>query len=495
MKKIKGSYLIFTALIATALVGVGALSLDLGRLFVLRSEMQNAADAAAMAAAAELTGVTGSRVSAEAAARNLLQHDSRFADVRPLLGNNIRIEFFCTIGSRYDPPPTEVNMGLFCVNGEVDGRRLAASDLEASYARVTLEPAANSQAYSVSLFLLPVLNATLGNVQSRSFLSARATAGQHFFACNFPPLIICNPFEAAGVDFPDGMIRGQQIRFLNTEEGGGGSWAPGNFGWMQNPVGSGAPNTAVMLADEQQTGCTRPTFTTEPGSMGNVVTRAINTRFGYWQNPQFGDTQHLYGVAPNIVAYPRDAQWNPNFSAFGNGVWNRDLYWATYHDWQHGGDKTFRPGNWATMTRWETYMWEIWGASYATANPDAVRNGSHQLPSRQPFRNPPGNNSGTNNTDRLYHGYPEASWLTGSTNTLRNANRRSFVVAVVNCAAQNVGGRSSFTLTRPDGFARLFMTEPARGPGSNSSMYFEYVSWADATEDDADFFVEAQLYE
>jgi hypothetical protein len=505
MKKIKGNFVILTALMATALVGVGALSLDLGRLFVLRSEMQNAADAAALAAAAELTGAPGARANAEAAARFLLQHDSRFADIRPLLGDAIRLEFFCTIGSRYDPNPAEATISDFCSNGEVDGRRPAANDREASYARVLLEPADTGDAYSIALFFLPVLNAALDSVQSRTFLSARATGGQHFFACNFPPLLICNPFESQGLAFKDVMPVGGQLLFQGL--GGSSSWAPGNFGWMENPAGSGAPNTAAMLANETLTGCTRPRFTTSQGSTSNVMSNALNTRYGIWSNPQFDGaaSEAAYRAAPNILAYPRDATFDvaPVGNNFGRGDWNRNGYFSAYHDWQTYG----RPANWATMTRWETYMWELWGAAYQTADPDAVPAAPHQLPSRNPR---PSTTQINNQYDgqgladpgiarnglRQYHGIPRPSWLNNgsSTGTLSNANRRSMVVAVVNCQAQAVRGNFTFTMVRPEGFARFFITEQSSGPPDNT-FYLEYTSWTGDAEGDDNFFVESQLYE
>ena len=51
-EKERGAILIMTAIFSVVLIGIAALALDAGRLFVQHSEMQNAADAAALAAAA-----------------------------------------------------------------------------------------------------------------------------------------------------------------------------------------------------------------------------------------------------------------------------------------------------------------------------------------------------------------------------------------------------------------------------------------------------------
>lgn len=488
MKKDKGNFLIFTALMATALAGVGALSLDLGRLFVLRSEMQNAADAAALAAAAELTGKPGSRANAEAAARNLLQHDSRFADIRPLLGSTLQIDFYCAIGSRADPADIQV----FCSEDDVDGRRAAADDIQASYTRVRLEPAANSDAYSMSLLFLPVLSGFMDNVQSRAFSSARATAGQHFFACNYPPIVMCNPYDP--LPFADHMVEGRQVVYMNAG-GGSDAWAPGNFGWLQPPgAGNGTPDVTAHMADPGATGCTRPMLDTRTGNFGNAVGNAINTRFGLYSNPHFGNqaARNAYKAAPNVISYPRDSAFNsvPGRNNFGNGNWDREGYFSAYHDHQPAG----RPVGWETMTRWDTYLWELWGNNYTTADKDAYPSSPHQLPSQLPQFNPnaPAGQQPDNST-RLYHGYPPADTLnTAHTSppTLSNANRRSMLVAVVNCSTRAINGNSVFTMARPEGFARLFLTELMA-----DSLYYEYVEWAGDASTGTDFFTETQLFE
>ena len=66
----RGAYLVIVSLLLVVLIGFGALALDLGRLFILRSEMQNAADAAALAAARELGREAGAQGRAILAARD-----------------------------------------------------------------------------------------------------------------------------------------------------------------------------------------------------------------------------------------------------------------------------------------------------------------------------------------------------------------------------------------------------------------------------------------
>ena len=63
----RGAVTIYIAASMPVLMGIGAMSLDLGRLMTVNTELQSAADAAAMAGAAELDQKTGARNNARAA--------------------------------------------------------------------------------------------------------------------------------------------------------------------------------------------------------------------------------------------------------------------------------------------------------------------------------------------------------------------------------------------------------------------------------------------
>jgi hypothetical protein len=267
---------------------------------------------------------------------------------------------------------------------------------------------------------------------------------------------------------------------------------------MQPPGASnGTGAVTAYMADPSAIGCTRPVLDTRTGNFGNAVANAMNTRFGLYSNPHFGDqaARSAYKAAPNVISYPRDSAFNAvaGRDNYGNGLWDRNGYFNTYHDHQPAG----RPVNWDTMSRWETYLWELWGNNYADADLDAYPTSPHQLPSRQPQFNP---NSPVNqhpdNSDGSYHGYPPPGTLnTTSTTppTLSSASRRSMLVAVVNCGIRGINGNSVFTMVRPEGFARLFLTEVV--DSSTNSLYYEYVEWAADADNVADYYTETQLFE
>ena len=64
-----GAVAIIIAIAIPILIGIAGLALDLGKLFITKTELQNAADACALAAANELTGVTAQFTSAETAGK------------------------------------------------------------------------------------------------------------------------------------------------------------------------------------------------------------------------------------------------------------------------------------------------------------------------------------------------------------------------------------------------------------------------------------------
>ena len=68
VRDIRGAVAIYIAFVAPVLLGVGALTLDLGRLITLNTELQSAADAAALAGARELNRFPGAIDRASAAA-------------------------------------------------------------------------------------------------------------------------------------------------------------------------------------------------------------------------------------------------------------------------------------------------------------------------------------------------------------------------------------------------------------------------------------------
>ncbi|MCZ6845578.1 MAG: pilus assembly protein TadG-related protein, partial [Alphaproteobacteria bacterium] len=116
-----GGVLIYLAFGLPILLGAMALSIDLGRAFILNTELKDFSDAAALAGAAELDGRDGARAAAEAAARSGLS------------GTLLNVQAFATDGGgpgiAIDPGPLGV---VLLRNLPADGTDFTVADTATS---------------------------------------------------------------------------------------------------------------------------------------------------------------------------------------------------------------------------------------------------------------------------------------------------------------------------------------------------------------------------
>ena len=119
-----------------AIIGLSALALDASRLMSVQTQLQNAADALALAGAAELDRRPDSIIRAEAAIHSLdRQSRRRRGDRRDSAGN--RIDFLQSLPDSDDLPITAANL--------TDDPTLAA------YVQITVKPIAMQMIFPVSL--------------------------------------------------------------------------------------------------------------------------------------------------------------------------------------------------------------------------------------------------------------------------------------------------------------------------------------------------------
>src|SRR5438552_15781247 len=74
-----GSVAVYAAMAVLTAIGAGAVAVDVGRAAILRTQMQNTADARAMAAAAQLDGRDGARARATTVAKNVMVSQTAIA--------------------------------------------------------------------------------------------------------------------------------------------------------------------------------------------------------------------------------------------------------------------------------------------------------------------------------------------------------------------------------------------------------------------------------
>ncbi|MBF0353920.1 MAG: hypothetical protein HQL43_01635 [Alphaproteobacteria bacterium] len=436
----RGLVAIYEVFLLMLILAMGVLTIDFGRLVVLNSQIQNAADNAALAAASQLNGSDGARSRAESLAIATMTRSS------PLTESNTPF----TISS------------LEFLSG-INPDTVASDDSTAVYAQVTLNKV------SMSVLMNPMLQLLVkSDVTDMVELTASATAKNSPIACNIPPLMVCDPTETMGSSaslFDNANVGKQMLVF---ESGAGGSLAPGNFGLLCT-VGGNCLNSAIGNELEAQTpnGCVEAQVTTSPGSKPTELTQGINSRF---------DTAHG-GNSPagNVINYPRDSAITPSSgNVMGAGDWDINTYWSNHHD------GAGLPSALSGATRYQTYLYEL-GETYASNGkltlypaPSTLPSGystvtgTRAVPSCKTYSGPVTSAHGVGSCDASdpnYDGVPR-------TTPVNDPKRRVIEAVVLKCLSQNVQGRGSYDVNGR--FAQFFITEAVPAP-PDTALFVEII--------------------
>ena len=246
------------ALSLVALIGVGGIAFDYARMASMDTELQTAADQAALAAAAQLDGETGACARAAAAAANMVSHDTLMANDSGGLAVVVPDEAGCDA------------TGQIRFYQDAAKTQAATSDSDAKFVEVEVDP---REAFYA---LTPVVGAF-----SSGQLTAIAFAGLDSAICKVPPVMLCNPDETVDPDFTTANYIGKGIRLVAND--GGGIYGPGNFGFLDTGAGNGASTLRQILGASNVPGdCVSGSgVDTETGSIISVRD-ALNTRFGIY---------------------------------------------------------------------------------------------------------------------------------------------------------------------------------------------------------------------
>jgi hypothetical protein len=511
------------ALSLVGLIAVGGVAFDYARLASLDTELQDAADQAALAAATQLDGSADAAVRATAAAQGLLQNQTRF-------GNDscgVTIETgvtnaACTAGGA----GARVRIMFYANKSDAEGDAnafagTATNGATAKFVRV--EVAERKARYALTPIVAAFSSGTLG---------ASATAGLGSAICKIPPLMMCNPQE--GVDpanplaFNPAAYKGVGIRLV--EGGSGGTWAAGNFGYLQTGLGSGASALEYALGANAPPGncLAADGVTTKPG-LSTSVTDAINTRFDIYENGltndcttstcapsnnvrkdvvrplgssnwgfatgndpwDLPDVQYLPADTgaypspyPHSMGFPRDkchavsSDGTCASGRIGDGTWDRDLYFYVNHYTEEGSPPL--PGNsWRTIPSLVTYA-QANGYTTTGPNPSIANITRYDVyrweiqASSLASYNFVGPAKGKGGTTTYYNfATPQSS--AGLAAGPNQPDRRLISMAVVNCASQGVQGQSKDVTVAK--WVELFLVEPslARPRTSAGDIYVEVV--------------------
>jgi Flp pilus assembly protein TadG len=276
------------ALSLTALIAAGGIAFDYARMASMDTELQSAADQAALAAAAQLDGEDGACERAVAAARSMVAHQTKMANDNGGLAVTIADPGVCNSDTTI----------TFNANASIrfyqDKDKTQESDDDSNAKFVEVQVADRRANYA----LTPIAAAF-----NSGDMSAIAFAGLDSAICKVPPLMLCNPNETDDPDFTIANYIGVGIRLIAND--GGGTYGPGNFGFLDVGAGNGASTLKQELGQLNHPGdcVSGDGVTTETGSI--ISTRdALNTRFGVYDqglnNPCGGNGSALCPPSANI---------------------------------------------------------------------------------------------------------------------------------------------------------------------------------------------------
>lgn len=468
-----GSIMIYTGAFMAIGVGGAALSIDIGRIVLLKTQMQNRADAGALAGAAQLDAYPGAIERSRTVITDaMVAYTTAAADQGELAVWNA--EFYAV-----DPnDPTKTKRGP-----------VTTDDGQARFAEVLMERR------TLSFFYGPALNLLTGKpADSTTTLDARAVGMSDPFICKMQPLMICNPFDDGIASTVDPDIRlpeysGYGLRI--KQAGQTGAWQPGNFGLLDLPedagyTGGGANNVQAALEAEDPLGCYAvATLDTAPGNKTQKVRDGVNVR---WYGPN---------VAPNVLNYSgqyRDSNMTPAADptesvSWGNGIWDFSGYWAAFHP---GIPEPVFP---VTPTRYQVYLFESGIVFYMkkggggkgtkfTLNAAEAGSGNWQKidladyiadPIYAGIETDPG--SGVALVRNLSD--PTNNYLDGEppvppeTVSAQGYKRRLMKIAVANCLENSFQGNAA--IPAEGSYVEIFLTEEATGPNDGATIYGEIV--------------------
>jgi Flp pilus assembly protein TadG len=286
----RGAIAIIVGLTLAVMMGFAGLALDGGRLYVNKTETQNAADACALAAAKELTGAPniplGNFPIAEDAGRTVATLNRANFQQAAIANANVTVDFSSALSGA-----AWVGAGSAAANSQ--------------YVRCTIAQP------NISPWFMQVLG--FGNQTVSSFATATLAPSQT--TCVAPlPVSMC----ATGSSPPYGLVVGQWYSALF----GTGGQLTGNFGWVDfTPPAGGASELANLLATSSSCTTTIPpgTLVGQPGA-AQSLSRDWNTRFGIYHPssavPTVGSTLHIpdrSGYSYTPTNWPSQANAWPNF--------------------------------------------------------------------------------------------------------------------------------------------------------------------------------------
>lgn len=332
-KPASGAVAVMVAITLVVLVAFAGLALDLGRLFIHKSELQNAVDACALAGARELNVqvknlavfTRAENAGITVAARNL----TNFQDAGVALVTDRDVTFATTLDGSYSIK--------------------TAAPPDARYVRCTTEQTG----------IVPWFMGVLGIGPKAVGATAVAWMGPGITTCAIPVAMCTESAVASAGDCPQGTVWDPTSHlcigkwYVGRYGAGGGT--TGAYGWVDFDKSAERGAKAIKLALEGPGVCDLPLnpAVSQNGEAQGAAT-PWNSRFGVYKqgggNPQPADAPPDFtGYGYALQNWPTTLNAYPNFESrreayapydFSDGVLKPGSYKAsTSETHRHGGDR------------------------------------------------------------------------------------------------------------------------------------------------------------
>lgn len=482
-----GTILVFVAIALAVLLGMVALSFDLGRMAATQTELQSFADNVALAAAGELDGNADALTRAEAAATAMITDTQTFgAGDRVLDRSDFDLTYFSTLGNE----------------------ALGQSDIVAANPRAARFVRVDVHAYTIQMGFASAFSAMTGRTPPNPNVAASAVAGFTQVACQVTPLMFCLPSPTFKAD----EHKGEVIDLRTARQGA--AWGPGDFGFL-DPDQIPSSTCVGVKGDPKHDACIISGINsvtqcfdmrgvdTVPGQRNGIENAIFNVRFDMYQailNSAQNDP--MFAPAPNVIkgrvpnagggstdktsangnggssgggpvcinnamdASPNtgelpidDCMTNGSCGRFGDGNWTTGR--RTYVTWNYNNNDPHR----SVATRYDYYLAELSahggpGSSTPILASTDARTGTDRWTTQ---------GNGQNATVRAL---TETGRPICSSNQSSDPERRVIIAAGVDCAANPISGRTTGVPVKE--FFRIFLIQPVRDSSVNPPEFDIY---------------------
>jgi Flp pilus assembly protein TadG len=345
-----GVILPYVTVMLVVIVGLSVLALDGARFMSLQTQLQNGADALALAGAAELDRLPDAERRARTAIQRLLTNSTLFSSgaSRTIAVSNIK--FYSRLPANDASP--------------MSAGTLATGPGNARFVSVTVRP----------VTLPTILPAAIFGGANTVKTAASAVAGFDQVVCGVTPIYVCNPYETEGMTYDQATEALQhaaanpsdQARLIRLRQyGGNAPYAAADYGFLSSPtLGSDEMSLIDSMAVVRPAACFLQRGVNFLPGLVPSVREGLNVRFDIYEGSmteKYNDSNYRpaqnvrkgYVVASGgenqnacairrganwpigsppdqVTALPLDRTW-PYFGSMGEGNWDFDTYWQVNH--------------------------------------------------------------------------------------------------------------------------------------------------------------------